>query len=235
MTGQRIEALIFDKDGTLFDFRASWGAWTESLLADLAKGPEESAGLAAVLGYGPARHQFAPHSPVIAMTTPEIADLLLPHLPGLSRAGLNARMNTLAAAAPMVPAVDLPRVLGALRASGLILGLATNDTETPARIHLAGAGVLDLFSFVAGCDSGFGGKPAPGQLLAYLHQTGLPPEKVAMVGDSRHDLAAGAAAGMWRVAVLTGVAEAAELAPHADVVLQDISHLAAWIDSHPAA
>ena len=235
MTAKRIEALIFDKDGTLFDFRASWGAWTESLLADLANGPEEAARLAAVLGYGPGRHQFAPDSPVIAMTTPEIADLLLPHLPGLSRAGLNARMNTLAAAAPMVPAVDLPRVLGGLRASGLLLGLATNDTEIPARTHLADAGVLDLFSFVAGCDSGFGGKPAPGQLLAYLHQTGLPPERVAMVGDSRHDLQAGAAAGMWRVAVLTGVAEAAELAPHADVVLPDISHLAAWIDGLPTS
>ena len=235
MTGPRIEALIFDKDGTLFDFRASWGAWTENLLAELAMGPGEAAALAAVLGYGPGRHQFAPDSPVIAMTTPEIADLLLPLLPGFSRAGLNARMNSLAAAAPMVAAVNLPMVLGALRASGLILGLATNDTEIPARSHLAQAGVLDLFSFVAGCDSGFGGKPAPGQLLAFLNHTGLAPQKVAMVGDSRHDLAAGAAAGMWRVAVLTGVAEAAELAPHADVVLQDISHLATWIDSLAAA
>ena len=227
----RIEALIFDKDGTLFDFRASWGAWTESLLAELAPG---SAELAAVLGYCPRRHQFAPDSPVIAMTTPEIADLLLPHLPGVSRAGLNARMSALAVAAPMVPTVDLPKVLGGLRARGLPLGLATNDTETPARTHLAKAGVLEMFSFVAGCDSGFGGKPAPGQLLAFLTHTGLPPQNVAMVGDSRHDLEAGRAAGMWRVAVLTGIAEAAELAPHADVVLPDISHLAGWIDGLPS-
>jgi phosphoglycolate phosphatase len=27
-----IKALIFDKDGTLFDFRQSWGAWTLALL-----------------------------------------------------------------------------------------------------------------------------------------------------------------------------------------------------------
>ena len=31
-----IDAIIFDKDGTLFDFRASWGAWTMSLLDELA-------------------------------------------------------------------------------------------------------------------------------------------------------------------------------------------------------
>lgn len=230
MTTPRIEALIFDKDGTLFDFRASWGAWTENLLADLSTSPAQAAELAAVLGYGPGRHQFAPDSPVIAMTTPEIADLLLPHLPGMTLVALNDRMNRLAAAAPMVPAVDLPRVLGALAGRGLHLGLATNDTEIPARTHLAGAGVLQLFSFVAGCDSGHGGKPAAGQLMAFLVQTGLPPEKVAMVGDSRHDLEAGRAAGMWRVAVLTGIAGASELAAHADVVLPDISHLAGWID-----
>ena len=232
-TGNRIEALIFDKDGTLFDFRASWGAWTESLLAELAAGGAVTA-LAGVLGYDPGRKNFAPDSPVIAMTTPEIAELLLPLLPQFSRDRLNHRMNALAAQAPMVPAVDLPLVLGGLFGRGLRLGLATNDTETPARTHLARAGVLDLFSFVAGCDSGFGGKPAPGQLLAFLRHIGLPPEKVAMVGDSRHDLQAGAAAGMWRVAVLTGIAGAEELAPHADVVLPDISHLAAWIDGLPA-
>jgi phosphoglycolate phosphatase len=113
----------------------------------------------------------------------------------------------------------------------LKLGLATNDTEAPARAHLAGAGVLDLFDFVAGCDSGWGGKPAPGQLLAFAGRVGVDPARSVMVGDSLHDLHAGRDAGMKRAAVLTGIAEAAELAPHADVVLPDISHLAAWIDA----
>ncbi len=220
-----IDAVIFDKDGTLFDFRASWGAWTRSLLAELGQ-----PGLGAVLGFDPATGDFAPDSPVIALTTPEIADIVLPHVPHLTRDGLNAVMNRLAAAAPMVPAVDLPTVLGALRARGLRLGLATNDTEAPARAHLTGAGVIELFDFVAGCDSGWGGKPAPGQLLAFVAACGLTPDRVAMVGDSRHDLDAGGAAGMYRVAVLTGIAVANDLADHADVVLPDVSHLGAWID-----
>ena len=227
-----IEAVIFDKDGTLFDFRQSWGAWTRNLLADLGGG--RAAALAQVLGYDPARNDFAPDSPVIAMTTPEIADILHPHLPGMSMVALLDRMNRLAAEAPMVPAVDLPVVLGALKARGLTLGLATNDTEVPARRHLADAGVLGLFDFVAGCDSGWGGKPAPGQLLAFVAQCGLTPEKVAMVGDSLHDLDAGRAAGMRAVAVLTGIATHADLAAHADVVLSDIAGLAGWIDSFRA-
>ncbi len=224
-----IDAVIFDKDGTLFDFRASWGAWTESLLAELTQGADLAA-LARALGYDPATHGFAPDSPVIAMTTPEIAEIILPLVPHLSREALNATMNRLAELAPMLPAVDLPVVLGALRARGLKLGLATNDTEAPARAHLTGAGVIELFDFVAGCDSGWGGKPAPGQLLAFVQACGLTPERVAMVGDSLHDLDAGGAAGMYRVAVLTGIATANDLAAHADVVLPDISHLAGWID-----
>jgi phosphoglycolate phosphatase len=51
-----------------------------------------------------------------------------------------------------------------------------------------------------------------------------------MVGDSRHDLEAGRAAGMRTVAVLTGIAGAADLAPHADVVLADIGGLPGWLD-----
>ena len=225
-----IDAVIFDKDGTLFDFRASWGAWTESLLAELAQGADLAA-LARALGYDRLTRDFAPDSPVIAMTTPEIAEIVLPLVPHLSREALNATMNRLAAQAPMVPAVDLLAVLGALRARGLKLGLATNDTEAPARAHLTGAGVIELFDFVAGCDSGWGGKPAPGQLLAFVQACGLTPERVAMVGDSLHDLDAGGAAGMYRVAVLTGIATADDLAAHADVVLPNISHLAAWIEA----
>ena len=221
-----IEALIFDKDGTLFDFRASWGAWTRSLLEVFAKDEAGRQKLAHVLGYDRAARDFAPDSVVIAMTTHEIAEILLPHVAPRDLAQVNAVMEELAKSTPMVPAVDLPAVLGGLKARGLTLGLATNDTEAPARKHLAAAGVLELFDFVAGC----GGKPAPGQLLAFVAQCGLTPARVAMVGDSKHDLDAGRAAGMAAVAVLTGIAGQAELAPHADVVLADISRLGGWID-----
>ena len=46
-----------------------------------------------------------------------------------------------------------------------------------------------------------------------------------MIGDSTHDLDSGRAAGMTTIAVLTGLASRADLAPHADVVLDDIAAL----------
>jgi phosphoglycolate phosphatase len=117
-----------------------------------------------------------------------------------------------------------------LRARGLALGVATNDGEGPARLHLDRAGVLGHVDFLAGYDSGHGAKPAPGQLHAFCAATGLPPQAVLMVGDSLHDLTAGRAAGMRTVGVLTGLASATDLAGEATVVLDHIGHLPGWLD-----
>lgn len=225
-----IDGIVFDKDGTLFDFRLSWGRWTGDLLRALSPDPTLQTVLGDAIGYDMATGSFAPDSPVIAATPREIAKCLLPHLAGQSLQALVDQMNTLSAATEMSPAVPLEPLLSALRSRGLKIGLATNDTEAPARAHLGAAGITHLFDFVCGCDSGYGGKPAPGQLLAFAAAFNLDPARVAMVGDSHHDLLAGRAAGMHAVAVLTGIATEDDLAPHADVVLKDINGLPHWID-----
>ena len=114
---------------------------------------------------------------------------------------------------------------------GLIIGIATNDAEFPARKHLSRSGVEDVFDFIAGFDSGYGGKPAAGQLLGFCNQEGLQPTECVMVGDSTHDLKAGRAAGMTCVGVLTGPACKEELAPYADVILNSIAYLPDWLQS----
>ncbi|MBC7142529.1 MAG: HAD family hydrolase [Rhodobacteraceae bacterium] len=225
-----IQGLVFDKDGTLFDFRATWGGWSRRMLEELAAGaPDLALRLGRAIGFDLASGSFAPDSPVIAHTAPEIAAELLPHLPGMDLAVLVARMNALAAVTDLVEAVPLVPLFAGFAAAGLKLGLATNDAEGPAHAHLHAAGIARYFHFVAGFDSGHGAKPDPGPLLAFASAEGLEPGRVAMVGDSRHDLVAGRAAGMRTVAVLTGIAEADELRPFADVVLPDIGHLPGWI------
>lgn len=226
-----IEGIIFDKDGTLFDFRRSWGGWAKSLLAVLSDDPATRHTLGCAVGYDLDTEDFAFDSPVIAGTPSDIAVHLLPHLPDQTLAGLIALMNRCAETAVMEQAVPLAPLLGRLRARGLRIGLATNDAEAPARAHLGAHDLTELFDFIAGSDSGHGGKPAPGQLFAFSTVTGIDPSRVVMVGDSPHDLEAGRRAGMHTVAVLTGVATEAELAPHADVVLADIGGLPAWLDA----
>lgn len=224
-----IEGVVFDKDGTLFDFRQSWGGWSARLLDSLATDKDHAKRMAASIGYDAQSNDFHPDSPVIAATAREISAALLPHLPEFSMPTLIARLNAMAEVTVMTEAVPLRPTLDALRQSGLRLGLATNDTEAPARAHLATHDILDLFDFVAGCDSGFGAKPGSGMPLAFAKKTGIDPARIVMVGDSRHDLIAGRDAGMRTVGVLTGIATEQELAAFADVVLTDIGRLADWI------
>ena len=226
-------ALIFDKDGTLFDFHATWGDWSRGMIEAEAEGNAALAhAIAMALGYDMQAGRFSPDSIVIAATPGEIADRMLPLLPRQDRAALIARMNARAARAPQVPAVPLAPLFKGLAARGLALGLVTNDSEAPARAHLAAAGLGATFGFVAGADSGFGGKPAPGQLLACAAAFGHAPADCAMIGDSLHDLHAARAAGMTAIAVLSGIAPRDVLAPHADLVLRDIGELPDWLDAH---
>ncbi|WP_226780492.1 HAD family hydrolase [Oceaniglobus trochenteri] len=228
----RIEGILFDKDGTLFDFAASWGGWLRRLLKDLSEGDATlGARLAKAVGYAPDSGTFLPGSPIIAETTATNASILLRHLPNWDHPRLVAHMDGLAAEITQVPILPLAPLLENLRGRGLALGVATNDGEAPARSHLEKAGVLGMFDFVAGADSGHGGKPEPGALLAFAQALGLEPGSVAMVGDSAHDLMAGRAAGMVCVGVSRGANDPEALPPLADVVLNDIGELPEWLDS----
>lgn len=227
-----IKAILFDKDGTLFDFKATWGAWTNGLLAELAQGNDIIAqAMAQAIGYDRQTHNFAPDSPVIAGTPQEIATVLLPFVPGHSAASLLRLMNEAASNAPMAEATPLVPLLDDLARRGLTLGVATNDAEAPARAHLWATGIEERFDFIAGFDSGFGAKPDPGMLLAFADAVGVRPADVLMVGDSRHDLAAGRAAGMRTMGVLTGLAQEVALAPLADIVVAHIGQLPAWLEA----
>jgi phosphoglycolate phosphatase len=225
-----IRGILFDKDGTLFDFAATWEAWARNFLLRLCEDDREAAAAAGVaIGFDLETGHFARDSIVIAGTPAQVADRLLPLFPGMGRDDMLDTLNDEAEKAPQREAVPLVPLLKGLRAAGLKLGVATNDAEAPARAHLGAAGITGLFDFVAGFDSGHGGKPAPGQMLAFAAAMGLDPAEVIMVGDSTHDLHAGRAAGMTAIAVLTGLATEADLAPHADAVLPDIGHLPQWL------
>ncbi|NOE18366.1 HAD-IA family hydrolase [Ruegeria atlantica] len=225
-----IDAIIFDKDGTLFDFANTWGGFGRSMLLRLSNGDEDRATkLGRVIGYDFEQGKYTEDSIVIAATVEEIAEVLIAHVDGVTLQEIIDLMNSEAASAPQVPAVPLVPFLEGLQNSGIKLGVATNDSEHPALQHLESVGIRGHFDFVAGYDSGHGFKPGPGQLLAFAAHIGVEPSRIAMVGDSLHDLQAGRAAGMTTIGVLTGLAEADALAPMADVILPDIGHITEWL------
>ena len=227
-----IRGVIFDKDGTLFDFQSTWGIWTAQVLARIA-GSDEALlqQLAEALGYDTQTRRVQPGSVIVAATPMDIAAVVKDCIPALSQTQICDWLNEEAKTAPQVLVTDLHRLTAELRRINLGLCVMTNDAETPARAHLASVQAFDLFDFVIGSDSGFGAKPQAAPLLALADKMEIPAAACVMVGDSTHDLRAGRAAGMRAVAVLTGLAEADELAPLADAVLPDVSHLPAWISA----
>ena len=227
---RQIDGIVFDKDGTLFDFEATWTPWASQALLTLSKNDRTRAeGLGQAVGFDLTAQKFDPKSIVIAGTPEDIVAEFANLMPEYSETEIVQILNKTAENAPMVETVPLVPYLSGLAQSGLKLGVATNDAEAPARAHLSAVGAVELFDFIVGSDSGYGGKPAAGQLFGFCEVTGIAPERAAMVGDSLHDLMAGKAAGFLRVGVLTGLATREELEPHADVVLDNIGDIPAWL------
>ncbi len=225
-----IRGILFDKDGTLFDFEGTWNVWADMTLRELAENDDDRASaLGSLIDFDFKEKRFAADSEAVAGTPEDIAHLLVPGLPEIDPPDLLDRINSSAARVPLIEAVPLGSLIAELRRMGLVLGIATNDAEAPAKAHLITAGIEDEFDYIAGYDSGFGAKPAPGMCLGFVEATGLSSAAVLMVGDSITDLEAGRAAGMRTVAVLTGRASEETLAPLATAVLPDIGHLPNWI------
>ena len=221
-----IAGVLFDKDGVLIDFHATWGPATARAIRHVAADEAQAQALAAAVEFDFGTECFAPSSAFIAGTA-EDSIQAWSQAPGADRE-LAERISTKlldegidCAAAPP----EAAPALQALRASGLRLGIATNDMERSARRQMDVLGLADLFDPIMGADSGHGAKPEPGMILAFAAHLGMDPSRIAMVGDSLHDLDAARAAGAVAVAIGTGPASLATLAPHADHAIGTLTAL----------
>ncbi len=226
-----IRGIVFDKDGTLFDFHATWRGVVDTALLGLA--PSDAnlrQRLGAAVGFDAATGVFTPGSLIVAGSTGQIAETWASLLPGSVVAAVEKVANDLAtgvgAEGLVAAAPNLPGLMDLFRARGCALGVATHDSEAAARRHLTAIGAIDRFDFIAGYDSGHGLKPGPGMVRAFCAATGRAPEETAMIGDSLHDLEAGRSAGAGLIiGVLTGPAGREDLVGHADIVLDSIAEL----------
>lgn len=231
-----LAGVLFDKDGTLFDFDATWGPATQEVLQTLSGGDALIfRGLAETGGYVPETGGFRPDSPIIGGDTTEFAPawaLLLGQRPDDAFAD---RVNTLYRAASLKYLTlydDVAPVIDGLAADGLTIGLATNDSETTARAHLGAVDLLGRFPFIAGYDSGWGGKPLPGMVTAFAAHVGQGPETIALVGDSPHDIEAARRAGAFAIGIARTPRAAANLGDRPDVTIRSLAELRQALAAH---
>ena len=228
----RIQAIIFDKDGTLFGFHATWAPWIRDLVRDLAAGDRDLIGrLSWRLGFDYDNCAFEQASPFIHSTPEFMLSAIASEFDDSSLGEILEHVSDRSKNAVQVEAVPLRPLLAELRRKGYRLGVATNDYEAAARSHLGAANALPFFDFIAGSDSGFGEKPDAGMILAFCDEVEVAPERSVLVGDSRIDVEAARRAGAGAVGVLTGVARRSELEPGTMCVLPDIGHLPRWLQA----
>ena len=237
MSQATIEAILFDKDGTLLDFNGTWlpryrnaAAW----VAARSSGRYSMDDILRLGGYVSASGSWQADSLLAAGSN---AQILASWEVLLGRAFSVHELDHLAACfgpggSGYKPVVEPIRpCLEALVEKGCRLGIATMDDEAQARRTAAGLGIEDLFDFICGADSGFGVKPEPGMVEAFARHIGVSTASVAMVGDSPRDIHMGRRANAgFSIGVLTGAHDAQELARHTDHVLRDITGLIDFIE-----
>lgn len=230
-----IKAILFDKDGTLVDFNATWFAVGDHLALEAAGG--DRAGADALLeraGYDFSAGRFRADSVFAAGTNAEIVDCWFPLADAAERRARIAHFDAVTAVEGAARAVALPGIIDALsvlHGRGFRLAVATNDSTQGAERTVATLGVSQLFDACFGYDAVANPKPAPDVIVAFADMAGLKPSEIAMVGDNNHDMETGRAAGAGlRVAVLSGTGTRATLEPLAHVVLGSIAELPAYLN-----
>jgi phosphoglycolate phosphatase len=225
-----IRAVLFDKDGTLFDFFGTWVPAYEIIAAELAEGDASLAlRLLEAGGHDPATGRVQPRSILAGGTNRELAQLWAPMLGRSDVTTLESQFDLFFRAHSTTnakPVTDLPALFGRLRRRGLKLGVATMDSHAAAEAALAAFGIAGLIDFFTGYDTGHGTKPGPGMVKGFCRAVGVAAPAVAVVGDTLHDMEMARAAGAGlAVGVLTGATPRDVLADHADHVLGSIAEL----------
>ncbi len=229
-----IRGILFDKDGTLLDY---WKTWVpinrKAALFAAGEDPALAAKLLRGCGHDPETDNVASGSLLAVGSIGEIADAFSTLLGARTPPRLPEEIERIfreGGAQHSVLIDGAAETLRLLKSRGMSLGIATNDSAGGMESSLAPHGLLPLFEFLAGCDSGYGAKPEPGMALAFCDALGLSPDEVAIVGDAAHDLETGKRAGLGlKIGVLTGTSPLEDLAPHADVVLESVVALPGYL------
>ncbi|MDE2121781.1 MAG: phosphoglycolate phosphatase [Betaproteobacteria bacterium] len=187
LAGRPLRAAIVDLDGTMVDTLGDFLVALRGMLGELGLGDVSPEQVAQRVGKG-SEHL--------------IAQVLRLHLEPSQADALHARALAIyqqhytrvnGSHASVFPGVS--EGLQRLRDAGLVLACVTNKPGAHARELLARKNLLEHFAQVAGGDAFERRKPDPLPLLRTCEALGVEPAQVLMIGDSRNDAEAAAAAG----------------------------------------
>lgn len=228
-----ISAILFDKDGTLLDFDATWAPAYRETSLHAARGDQALADkLLEQSGMDLTTGKSAAGSLLAAGNSAEIAAAWIACGADFEEGVLTAELDRVFIScmhdAATLPGI--PEAVETLSATGFTLGVASSDSEAAIRAFLAGTRLAPRFAFVTGYDTGFGPKPEPGMVHGFAEAAGLAADRIAVVGDNTHDLEMAHAAGAGLcIGVLTGTSARRDLEHLADAILDSVADLPAYL------
>jgi phosphoglycolate phosphatase len=241
ISGNRFEAdlIIFDKDGTLLDFRQTWLSIFRELinLLLIKTGPSEnlSRRIEDMLGMNFEKWDIDGNGP-LAMGTSFDVDILLAgcvYREGIRwdnsieivRETVQDVFKGPIREKNLVPSKGAIEVLKLVKQRGFLTALATNDNTIDATNDMKALGALPYLDLVVGADSVSNAKPAPDMIFHICELLGKKPENSVMIGDTMMDAIMGASAG---VKLNIGIAEIVPievLATKTDIVIRSMDEI----------
>lgn len=227
-----MRAILFDKDGTLLNFEATWAPLLKKVALEAAKGDElQAARLLDAGGYDHVTGRFRSGSVIAAGTSRDVVGLWHPRLFGAALDAKVEKMDRLFAehGGRASVAIDgAAAALDLLAARRFVMGVATNDATEAAIASLSATGLIRNLPYVFGYE--VGPKPGPDMVHAFCAAARLEPADVIVVGDNAHDIVMAKTAGAaLAIGVTSGNSAEGDLAPIADVVLGSIRDLPRYL------
>ncbi|MEN6475563.1 MAG: HAD family hydrolase [Syntrophaceae bacterium] len=231
--------VIFDKDGTLLDFKATWLGIIREFIAAIMRrtNPSEklAQGLQKALGVFIEEREIDGGGPFAMGTAEEVNTVLAECLyhaglrwdkaQAIIRAAEHEVLKGPIRARNLCPAQGGIELLERLKARGIRTALATNDNQADAQGDMQAIGALALLDLVVGADSVSKSKPAPDMILLICERFGLSPRQAAMIGDTLMDAQMGRNAHVMVNVGLIGTLSSSELAAHTDVVIESLDQI----------
>lgn len=206
-----VEAILFDKDGTLLDLDRLWGGWCDQLLHNLKA--VLAPGL--ILDVGTLRQNMGVsqegvldrRGPLAIGSMDDVMAVLAATLyqhHGIAwndAVRLVSQARTLAEARmewgdAIVPLPGLTTFLASAQNANLPLGIVTSDSQQNARHHLHCLHLGNNFASVIGHDDVKIGKPFPEMVLRACAELGVSPNRTVLFGDSNGDMQMAEEAGL---------------------------------------
>ena len=225
---KKIKGIIFDKDGTLFDIQRSWSEWAKVFVKKFSNQHNlDKLTLAKAINFDLASDKFVRESIFVHGSVDEVVEAIFQKFPQVMKKKIHEGLFEGSGDAKQVPLTNLHTLFTNL--GTITFGLVTNDSETNAIRHLEQHNLTQYFDMIIGYDSGYGSKPEPGQLEAFLRKTNLLSQEVLMIGDSTYDLVAANKINMPCLGVLSGTANKKDLSRLGTPIPKDDTQKSAYI------